>query len=138
MDYDEIRAKLKTRLEAVSSPQAFVSIYDNVPDFLTPPCAIVVPASNLISYHEAMGSVSASLKTLRFDIVVVSQRFETATSQELLNDYLVTVPTALEADQTLNSTANSVTVITATNYGPLTFADSIFLAVQLEVEVTAQ
>ena len=84
-----------------------------------------------------MGTVSNSLKTLRFDIVVVSQRFETASSQELLNDFLATVPTALEADQTLNDTANSVTVVSATNYGPLNFADSIFLAVQLNVEVTA-
>jgi len=84
-----------------------------------------------------MGTVSNSLKTLRFDIVVVSQRFETASSQELLNDFLVSVPTALEADQTLDSTANSVTVNSATNYGPLNFADSVFLAVQLDVEVTA-
>ena len=137
MDYDEIRAELKVRLQAVSSPQSFVSVYDTVPDFLTPPCAIVVPSSNLISYHEAMGTVSNSLKTLRFDIVVVSQRFETASSQELLNDFLVTVPTALEADQTLDGTANSVTVVSATNYGPLNFADSVFLAVQLDVEVTA-
>jgi hypothetical protein len=84
-----------------------------------------------------MGTVTNSLKTLRFDIVVVSQRFETASSQELLNDFLVTVPTALEADQTLDDTANSVTVVSATNYGPLNFADSVFLAVQLDVEVTA-
>lgn len=138
MDYDEIRAELKVRLQAVSSPQSFVSVYDTVPDFLTPPCAIVIPARSLIEYHEAMGTVSNSLKTLRFDIAIVSQRFETASNQEMLNDYLVTVPTALEADQTLDGTANSVTVVRATNYGPLNFADSIYIAVQLEVEVTAQ
>jgi len=137
MDYDEIRAEVKTRLEAVSSPQAFVSVYDTVPDFLTPPCAIVVPSSNLITYHDAMGTVAAGLKTLRFTILIAAQRFEASSSQEMLNDYLVTVPTALEADKTLDGTAQTLLVTEASNYGPITFADSVFLSVQLDLEVYA-
>ena len=74
MDYDNIRAGIKTRLEAVSSPQAFVTVYDFVPDFLTPPCAIVVPSNNAITFHEAMGTVAAGLATCRFDIVIAAQR----------------------------------------------------------------
>ncbi len=135
MDYDEIRAELKVRLETVSSPQAFVSVYDYVPDFLTPPCCLIVPSNNAITFHEAMGTVAAGLATCRFDIVVAAQRFESTSNQELLNDYLVTVPTALEADQTLDSQAKSVTVTNARNYGPITFADAVFLGVQLDVEV---
>ena len=138
MDYDNIRAEIKTRLEAVSSPQAFVSVYDTVPDFLTPPCAIVVPSSNLISYHEAMGTVAAGLKTLRFSILIAVQRFEASSSQEILNDYLVTVPTALEADPTLNGECETLQVTQAINYGPITFADSVYLSVQLDLEVYAR
>jgi hypothetical protein len=138
MDYDNIRAEIKTRLEAVSSPQAFVSVYDTVPDFLTPPCAIVVPSSNLISYHEAMGTVAAGLKTLRFSILIAAQRFEASSSQEILNDYLVTVPTALEADPTLNGECETLQVTQAINYGPITFADSVYLSVQLDLEVYAR
>ena len=138
MDYDNIRAEIKTRLEAVSSPQAFVSVYDTVPDFLTPPCAIVVPSSNLISYHEAMGTVAAGLKTLRFSILIAAQRFEASSSQEILNDYLVTVPTALEADPTLDGECETLQVTQAINYGPITFADSVYLSVQLDLEVYAR
>ena len=107
MDYDNIRAEIKVRLETISSPQPFVSVYDYVPDFLTPPCAIVVPSNNAITFHEAMGTVAAGLATCRFDIVVAAQRFESTANQELLNDYLVTVPTALEADQTLDGEAKA-------------------------------
>ena len=138
MDYDEIRAEIKTRLEAVTSPQAFVSVYDTVPDFLTVPSAIVVPASNLITYHDAMGTVAAGLKTLRFSILIAAQRFEASSSQEILNDYLVTVPTALEADPTLNGECETLQVIQAINYGPITFADSVYLSVQLDLEVYAR
>ena len=135
MDYDNIRAGIKTRLEAVSSPQAFVSVYDFVPDFLTPPCALVVPSNNAITFHEAMGTVAAGLATCRFDIVIAAQRFESTANQELLNDYLVTVPTALEADQTLEGYAKSVTCTNARNYGPLTFGSEVYLGVQLDLEV---
>ena len=137
MDYDNIRAEIKVRLEAVSSPQAFVSVYDYVPDFLTPPCAIVVPSNNAITFHEAMGTVAAGLATCRFDIVVAAQRFESTANQELLNDYLVTVPTALEADQTLNGEVKNVTVENARNYGPINFADAVFLGVQFDLSVIA-
>lgn len=135
MDYDEIRAEVKTRLEAVSSPQSFTVVYDNVPDSLVVPCAIVVPAANAITYHEAMGTVAAAKSTCFFNIVIASQRFESNSSQELLNDLLVTVPTALEADQTLGGQASAVQVTAARNYGPLQFADSVFLAVELDLEV---
>lgn len=137
MDYDEIRAEIKTRLEAVSSPQAFVSVYDYVPDFLTPPCAIVVPASTLISYHDSMGTVSSGLTTLNFSILLAAGRFEPSAGQQLLNDYLVSVPTALEADQTLGGEATAVQVTAARNYGPTSFADAIFLTCQLDLEVLA-
>ncbi len=135
MNYDNIRAGIKTRLEAVSSPQAFVTIYDFVPDFLTPPCAIVVPSNTAITFHEAMGTVAAGLATCRFDIVIAAQRFESTANQELLNDYLVTVPTALEADQTLGGESKSVTVTNARNYGPITFSEALYLGVQLDLEV---
>jgi hypothetical protein len=135
MDYDEIRAEIKTRLEAVSSPQSFVAVFDNVPDSLVVPCAIVVPAANAITYHEAMGTVAAAKSTCFFNIVIASQRFESKSSQEILNDYLVSVPTALEADQTLGGEASAVQVTNARNYGPLSFADSVFLAVELDLEV---
>ena len=137
MDYDNIRAGIKTRLEAVSSPQAFVTVYDFVPDFLTPPCAIVVPSNNAITFHEAMGTVAAGLATCRFDILIAAQRFESTANQKILNDYIVTVPTALEADQTLGGEAKSVQVTNARNYGPINFADAVFLGVQLDLEILA-
>tara|TARA_R100000664_G_scaffold445_1_gene1443 strand:+ start:644 stop:1057 length:414 start_codon:yes stop_codon:yes gene_type:complete len=135
MDYDEIRAKLKTRLETVSTPESFVAVFDNVPDSIVVPCAIVVPASTAITYHEAMGTVAAASTTCFFNIIVAAQRFESASAQNLLNDYLVSVPTALEADQTLDGQATALTVTAARNYGRLPFADSVFLAVELDLEV---
>ena len=85
-----------------------------------------------------MGTVAAGLKTLRFTILIAAQRFEASSSQEMLNDYLVTVPTALEADKTLDGTVETLLVTEASNYGPITFADSVFLSVQLEIEVFAR
>ena len=135
MDYDEIRAELKTRLEAVSSPQSFVAVYDNIPDSVVVPCAIVVPAQNVVAYHEAMGAVNSALATCFFNVLIVAQRFETASNQELLNDYLSTVPVALEADQTLDGEATAVLCTNARNYGPVSFADSVFLGLEFDLEV---
>lgn len=135
MDYDEIRAELKTRLEAVSSPQSFVAVYDNIPDSVVVPCAIVVPAQNVVAYHEAMGAVNSALATCFFNVLIVAQRFETASNQELLNDYLSTVPVALEADQTLGGEATAVLCTNARNYGQVSFADSVFLGLEFDLEV---
>lgn len=135
MDYDEIRAKLKVRLEAVSSPQSFVAVFDNIPDSVVVPCAIIVPSQNVVSYHDAMGAVNTALSTCFFDVLIVAQRFEAASNQELLNDYLSTVPVALEADQTLGGEATAVQVMNARNYGPISFADSVFLGLEFDLEV---
>ena len=86
MDSDNIGAEIKVRLEAVSNPQAFVSVYDYVPECLTPPWSVVFPSNKAITFHEAMGTVAAGLATCRFDIVVAAQRFESTANQELLND----------------------------------------------------
>ena len=137
MDYHEIRKAVKTRLEAVSSPQSFVTVYDFVPDFVTPPCAIVIPSNNVVTYHDAMGTVATGLKTIRFDITLAAQRFETASNQELVDDYRATGPTALEADQTGGGEASAVQVTNARNYGPISFADAVFLSCQLDLEVLA-
>tara|TARA_R100001126_G_scaffold81953_1_gene50307 strand:- start:288 stop:701 length:414 start_codon:yes stop_codon:yes gene_type:complete len=135
VEYDKIRDKIKNRLETVNDPDEFVVVYDHVPDSLTPPCAIVVPSNNAITYHEAMGTVGNALILCRFDIVIASQRFNTDFSQEKLDEYLGTVPTALEGDQTLEGYAKSVTVTNARNYGPLTFGSEVYLGVQLDLEV---
>ena len=112
-----------------------MAVFDNVPDKLVVPCAIVVPAPTAIRYHEAMGTVASASSTCFFNIIVAAQRFESASAQNLLNDYLVSVPTALEAVQDLNGEATALTVTAARNYGPLPFADSVFLAVELDLEV---
>ena len=135
MEYDKIRDQLKNRLELVNDPAPFVTVYDHVPDSLTPPCAIVVPSNNAITYHEAMGTVGNALTLCRFDITIAEQRFNTDFSQERLDEYLGTVPTALEGDQTLGGYAKSVIVTNARNYGPLTFASEVYLGVQLDLEL---
>ena len=54
MEYDKIREQLKARLETVNYPAEFVTVFDRIPDSITPPVAMIVPASSTEPYHESM------------------------------------------------------------------------------------
>ena len=137
MEYDKIRDQLKNRLETVNDPAEFVTVYDHVPDSITPPVAMIVPSSNTVTYHESMGGIANGLIVCRFEIQIIEQRFNSDFSQERLDEYMATVPAAIEGDQTLAGYASSVQITTARNYGPVTFGSELYLGVQFDCEVLA-
>jgi hypothetical protein len=137
VEYDKIRDQLKNRLELVNDPAPFVTVYDHVPDSITPPVAMIVPSNNTVSYHESMGGIANGLIICRFDILILEQRFNVDYSQERLDEYLATVPAAIEGDQTLATYASSVQITEARNYGPVTFGTELYLGVQFDCEVLA-
>tara|TARA_R100000152_G_C6770189_1_gene196277 strand:- start:1481 stop:1888 length:408 start_codon:yes stop_codon:yes gene_type:complete len=132
MDYHEIRKKLAASVANVSG---ILVVYDHVPDDLTPPCAVVIPTNQAITYHDTMGAAGSRMSVCRFEITVVAQRFQSEAAQELLDDFAVSVPAQLESDQTLGGEAEIVQVTEMRNYGPIVYGSTTFLALQLQTEV---
>lgn len=52
-DYSAIRDGIKTRLETSAT---FIQVADTAPDTISPPCAIVLPGSPVVEYHQAFGN----------------------------------------------------------------------------------
>ena len=86
MEYDKIREQLKARLETVNDPAEFVTVFDRIPDSITPPVAMIVPASSTVTYHESMGGIANGLIVCRFEIQIIEQRFSSDFSQERLDE----------------------------------------------------
>ena len=135
MDYAAIRDALKTQLETLTD---LVAVYDTAPDRAVEPSAIVLPGEPVAEYHQASAGGATGLSKLEFDVVLLAARWQAAAGQDVLDGYMTTLPAALEADQTLSGTAEVVQVVTATNYGVVTVADSQFLGVRFVTEVHAR
>lgn len=128
-----IRDGLSTALGAISGLRA----YDTVPGQVSPPAAIVEPASPLIVFDSTMGRGSDELA---FNVTVLVQYGTDRTSQDALDAYLAgsgasSVKAAIEADDTLGGIVSYARVASATDYGPMTFAGVDYLGVRFSVEV---
>lgn len=134
MDYGAIRDELAHRLEALD----LVAVYDRVPDSVVVPSAAVIPGEPVVTYHAAGEGGLVGLSTSTFDIVLFAARFDSASGQGVLDEFMTTLPAAVEGDQSLGGEAEVVQVVEATNYGVVTVAGDTFLGVRFVTEVHAR
>jgi len=129
-----IREGLKTRLATISG----LSIYSFVPDSIEPPTA-VVGVMDRIQYDSTM---QRGVDRYEIPVYLYVSRVDAQDSQETLDSFLVSsgsssVKAQIESDTTLSGQAQSVRVLTASNYGVYNINNIDYLGVEFIVEVLA-
>ena len=135
-DYGAVRDQLKVRLETVSE---FVAVFDNLPDRVTVPCAIVRPGSPVADYHQARSG--QGLTKFNFEILALAQRWEPNAGQDVLDGFISgssSVEAAIRGDTTLGGEASTSQVTSCTAFGQVPVADSLFYGCTFNVEVFSQ
>jgi len=133
-DYSAIRDGLKTRLLTSST---FIQVADTVPDTISPPCAIVMPGSPVVEYHQAFGN---GLERFTFTILVLVQRFDVAAQQDLVDGLISgasSVRALIEGDRTLDGSASDCQVTSATGYTAVDFNETTYIGCEWTTEVYA-
>ena len=133
-DYSAIRDGIKTRL---ATSATFIQIADTAPDTISPPCAIVLPGSPVVEYHQAFGN---GLERYVFTILVLMQRFDAAAQQDLVDGLMSgagSIRALIEGDLTLDGSAETCQVLSATSYGAVEFNETTYLGCEWTLEVYA-
>jgi hypothetical protein len=104
-----IREALGTNLQTITG----LRIYDQLPDVIVPPCAVVGQLDFTFDIDNARGLDQAST-----DIFVIVQRFSERTGQAKLDALLAgtgpgSIKTALESDRSLGGLVDTLRVISA-------------------------
>lgn len=129
----EIRDGIKARLATISG----LRTHDTVPSTVTPPAAVVAPASDVfITYDVAMGGIH----DLAFTVTLVVSKAWDRTAQDLLDSFIDpsgsrSVFAAMESDPTLGGLVADASVRTVGNYGLITWGDTQYLGCEFTVEV---
>lgn len=129
-----IRNELKNNLSNIST----LSVYGYVPDFIEPPTAII-GVMDAIDYDASM---QRGADKYEIPIYLYVSRVDAQDSQETLDGYLASagatsVKAQVESDSSLNGEAQSVRVVSASNYGVYTINNIDYLGVEFIVEVIA-
>ena len=129
-----IRNELKNNLANITS----LSVYGYVPDSIEPPTAII-GVMQAIDYDQSM---QRGADKYEIPIYLYVSRVDAQDSQETLDGYLASsgassVKAQVESNTTLNSQAQSVRVVNASNYGVYTINNIDYLGVEFIVEVIA-
>lgn len=129
-----IRNELKNNLSNISS----LSVYGYIPDMIEPPTAIV-GVMEAINYDASM---QRGADRYEIPIYLYVSRVDAQDSQETLDGYLAStgsssVKTQVESDSSLNGQAQSVRVVSASNYGVYNINNIDYLGVEFLVEVIA-
>lgn len=129
-----IRNELKNNLANITS----LSVYGYVPDSIEPPTAII-GVMEAIDYDQ---SLQRGADKYEIPIYLYVSRVDAQDSQETLDGYLASsgassVKAQVESDSSLNSQAQSVRVVSASNYGVYTINNIDYLGVEFIVEVIA-
>jgi len=131
-DIAAIRAGIKTRLATSST---FIQIAATMPDTVSPPCAVIDLQS--VSYDQAFGN---GLELLTFIITVITQRFDPAANQALL-DGLVSGSGAVRAliagDLTLDGSCSTCQLTQMGEYGLISANETDYLGANFTLEVYA-
>ncbi len=129
-----IRTGLKTRLATITGLKA----HDVWPDTVNCPAALVRPTS--WDYRQSIGDNNR----ITFEVVVLAASLQNglARAQEQLDPFLddvgkSSIKAALEGDKTLSSSATTLNVVRATDYGSLVVGDIEYMGARFEVEVWA-
>lgn len=129
-----IRNEIKNNLANIST----LSVYGYVPDFVEPPTA-VVGVMETINYDASM---QRGADRYEIPVFLYVSRVDAQDSQETLDGYLASsgatsVKAQIESDTTLNGEAQSVRVVSASNYGVYEINNVAYLGVEFIVEVIA-
>jgi len=131
-DIAAIRAGIKTRLATSST---FIQIAATMPDTVSPPCAVI--DLQAVSYDQSFGN---GLELLTFIITVITQRFDPAANQALL-DGLVSGSGAVRAliagDLTLDGSCSTCQVTQMGEYGLISANETDYLGANFTLEVYA-
>ena len=127
-----IRQGIGTNLGSISS----LSVYNFMPDFLEPPCA-VVGVMDLVQYDMSM---SRGTDKYEIPVLVVVSRVDAQDSQDTLDGFLAntgsnSVKTAIESDVTLGGIVSTTRVVEARDYGVYNMNNTDYLACNFIVEI---
>lgn len=127
-DINGVRDALKANLQTITS----LRVYDQIPDIIVPPCAVVGQLDFTFDVDNARGLDQASV-----DIFVLVQRFSERTGQDKLDLLLAgsgsgSIKTALESDRTLGGLIDTLRVISADS-GTYTSGETSFLSYRYNV-----
>ena len=129
-----IRNEIGNILANISS----LSVFKFVPDSIEPPTA-VVGVMDRIQYDSTM---QRGVDRYEIPVYLYVSRVDAQDSQETLDSFLVSsgsssVKAQIESDTTLSGQAQSVRVLTASNYGVYNINNIDYLGVEFIVEVLA-
>ena len=125
-----VRDALKSNLQTITG----LRVYDQIPDVVVPPCAIVGQLDFTFDIDNARGLDQASV-----DIFVLVQRFSERTGQDKLDLLLAgsgsgSIKTALESDRTLGGLVDTLRVISADS-GTYTSGEASFLSYRYNLTI---
>ena len=125
-----VRDALKSNLQTITG----LRVYDQIPDVVVPPCAIVGQLDFTFDVDNARGLDQASV-----DIFVLVQRISERAGQDKLDLLLAgsgsgSIKTALESDRTLGGLVDTLRVISADS-GTYTSGETSFLSYRYNLTI---
>jgi hypothetical protein len=129
-DVNGVRDALKVNLQTISR----LRIYDNIPDVVVPPCAVVGQLDFTFDIDNARGLDQATV-----DVYVIVQRISERTGQDKLDNFLAgsgnkSIKTAIESDRTLGGLVDTLRVISAES-GTYTSGEQSFLSYRYNLTI---
>ena len=106
-----------------------------VPDAPRPPVAVVMPDRVVYDLNARRGA-----DTFLFTVILLVGRADDRAAQNNLDAYIVgdsSIKAAIEADRTLGGVADTCRVTEMNNYASMIIGETVYLAAQFAVEVTA-
>ena len=134
-DYGTIKTALATQL---NTSTAVDIVYDNPPDVVITPCAVIVPDSLAVEYGDAM---QRGLLRMNFNATFIVQRFDYDANIARLDPLIYgtdSVDELIAADVTLGGTVSFARVVRCTSIGRVAYGDDVFLGAEFEIEVMVE
>jgi hypothetical protein len=109
-------------------------------DSVNPPCCVIIPRDPYINYGDTMdGAITVNLSVL----VIISDAAPVETTQRALDTYLgvgqdtgsASVPTAIEADNTLGGLIHYIQANNADRYGRIEYSGVIYFGARINVVI---
>ncbi len=125
-----VRDAIKANLQTITN----MRVYDQIPDVVVPPCAVVGQLDFTFDIDNQRGLDQASV-----DVYVIVQRISERSGQDKLDLYLAgsgtgSVKTALESDRTLGGLVDTLRVVSAES-GTYQTGDQTFLSYRYNLTI---
>lgn len=133
MIISDVREGLKDNLGNIDG----LRVYDQVPDVIVPPCAIVGQLDFTFDLNNSRGLDQANL-----DVFVIVQRFSERSGLDKLDQYLAgsgdySIKAAIESDRTLGGACDTLRVTSAES-GTYQMGDVDYLSYRYRVTIWGQ